>query len=284
MSKTNVGRSWRTPAKHDLMRQLIGKEVGVVKMKPQILRSVWYDLTAGDGIAPDGQEWEQGCSPGILAHHAKNSTKPVVVVLYEIKPATFDWLIENLTDRLPIMGYSRCDEGMWKLGEQIRIHAICASGANADVRGVQSGDAVFAFNDPNAITEWAMRPTFAAEVSRRTWLFRSLTTMGCNPAGLKRLDYDEHRAGWFDLIRDQEAAQPNHRDLLLAAIQRDDAQWAYLMSEPTKWKPTMEVTARSSFKRYGLGIDTAWWRSEPEAFEELKRRLFLTNAERRAAS
>lgn len=278
----NVGRSWRTPAKHDLMRQLIGKEVGVVNSKPEIRRSVWYDLTAGDGVAADGQLWEQGCSPGILAHHAVNSKKPVVVIAYEIKPATHDRLVENLAEKLPGLGYVRVDDGHWTFGDTVRFHAINASGAIATVDGVRSGDAVFAFNDPNAITEWAMRDTFAKEISARTWLFRSLTTMGCNPAGLKRLGYDEHRSGWFNLVRDQEQAQPAHRDLLLAAIQGDDAQWAYLMSEPIKWKPAMEITARSSFKRCNLAIDTAWWRSEPEAFEALKRRLFLTQAERRA--
>jgi hypothetical protein len=277
-----VGRSWRTPAKHDLMRQLIGKEVGVVGSKADIARSVWYDLTAGDAAPVDDQPWEQSCSPGILAHHATNSKKPVVVILYEIKPNTFSRLVANLAERLPTMGYARGDDGLWLFGEHVRFHAICASGSDADIRGVQRGDAVFAFNDPNAITEWAMRPTFAAEIQSRTWLFRSLTTMGCNPAGLKRLDYDEHRAGWFDLIQAQERAQPPHRDLLLAAIRRDDAQWAYLMSEPTKWKPAMEVTARSSFKRFGMDVDTAWWRTEPEAFEALKRQLFLTNAERKA--
>lgn len=277
----DVGRTWRTPAKHDLMRSLIGKEVGVCSMKPGVRRCVWYDLTAGDAAAVEGHEWTNACSPGILANHARNLGKPVVVHLYEIKAATFDRLLENLSDRLPELGYRRAEERVWLHGEHVQLFAHNRSGAEASLSMITTGDAVFALNDPNAITEWAMRDSFAAEVSRLTWMFRSLSTLGCNPAGLKRLPQEE-RLGWFDLLRHHEAAAPRYRDLLLAAIERDDAQWAYLMGEPVKWRGQMEAVARSAFKRHGASMVTAWWRDQPAAYEALKRQLFLTKAERAA--
>lgn len=275
----DVGRTWRTPAKHDLMRSLIGKEVGVCSVKNTVQRCIWYDLTAGDAALVEGHEWINACSPGILANHARNLGKPVAVHLYEIKSATFDRLLGNLAEQLPELGYRKLSDLIWLHGEHVQIFAHNQSGSEANLSMVQTGDAVFALNDPNAITEWAMRDTFAAEVSRRTWMFRSLSTLGCNPAGLKRLPLEE-RQGWFDLLRHHEQASPNYRDLLLAAIERDDAQWAYLMGEPVKWRGQMEAVARSAFKRHGASMVTAWWREQPVAYDELKRQLFLTKTER----
>jgi len=272
----DVGRTWRTPAKHDLMRNLIGKEVGVSKSKAEVRRCVWFDLTAGDAAPVDDIEWTSACSPGILANHARNVGKPTFIYAHEIKPATYDRLLTNLAANLPAIGYRQMAENIWLHGETVFLIALNTSGADADLSVVQQGDAVFALNDPNAITEWAMRPTFAREVGTRTWLFRSLSTLGCNPAGIKRLPAEE-RAGWFDLIDSQERACPNYRDLLLCA-----SQWAYLMSEPTKWRSGMENTARTAFKRHGASLTAAWWKESPEAYEEIKRTLFLTGKERAA--
>jgi hypothetical protein len=262
------------------MCSLIGKEVGVVNSKPDIGRSVWFDLTAGDGVAVDELQWERNCSPGILAYHATNSTKPVDILLYEIKPATFRRLLDSLSANLPRLGYTTQGEGAWMLGSRVRLRAYCGSGSDADLLGVRRGDAVFAVNDPNSITDWAMRPKFAAEIGDRTLWFRSLSTMGCNTGGLKRLDIEQRRQ-WFDLLADQEAALPRYRDLLLTAIDGDDAQWAYLMSEPIKWKGTIEVTARSSFRRFNLEIAAAWYRRDVDSYSALKRHLFLTAPERK---
>lgn len=277
----DVGRTWRTPAKHDLMRNLIGKEVGVSKVMAAIRRCVWYDLTAGDAANVDDHEWANACSPGILAKYAPGVSKPTYVYLHEIKPATYDRLIENLSANLPELGYRQAAENVWLHGENVFLCATNTSGAEANVGMLERADAVFAVNDPNAITEWAMRPSFAAEVNRTTPWFRSLSTLGCNPAGIKRLPLEE-RQGWFDLVQSQEDATPRHRDLLLCAIERDASQWAYLMGEPIRWRPAMETVARGVFKRHGVGITSAWWRTQPDAFSELKRQLFLTGKERAA--
>lgn len=282
MSNGGVGRSWRTHAKHALMRSFIGQEVGVVNLlasRGQVSRCVWFDLTAGDGVAPDEIPWEQGCSPGILGHYAANLRVPATVVLSEIATATYDRLLASLAERLPQLGYTVAGPARWRRGT-VEVVAVHGSGAGADISIINRDDAVLVLNDPNAITEWAMRPTFAQEVCDRTWRFRSLSTMGCNPAGLKRVDLAE-RLQWFELIQQQQAALPLHRDLLLTAIERDDAQWAYLIGTASKWRPTTENVARSEFAKVGCTVEMSWYRTDRDLFEAAKRRLFFTRAELR---
>lgn len=279
--RKEVGTSERTPAKHALMNSIYGKEVGVVgwsRYHQGIQRHVWKDLTAGNGVTDNDVDWKSNCSPGINAHHATKAQRPVDVELYEIQPATFDRLLGSLADNLPTLGYVRVAETGWRFRDQVSLRAICGSGADAPVSDIRKTDAVLVSNDPNAITTWAMRPTFAQEIADRAWCFRSISTMGCNPAGLKRSD-PSVRAGWFDLIKQQEAALPDHRDLLLTAIEGDASQWAYLLGEPSKWRSTMEKVVTGAFKRYGYSMEMAWHRADSGSFEALKSRLFLTRSE-----
>lgn len=282
-----VGRSWRTHAKHTLIGNFLGKEVGVVNSmaaKESITRAVWFDLTAGDGIAPDGEQWSRNCTPGLLAAHAVNLKVPTWIRLYEMKPATYGRLLDNLARQLPAFGYERTSESRWTaIGlhrQSVLLEALYGSGANAEVDGIDASDAVLALNDPNAITEWAMRPSFCAEViGRGAWCFRTLSTLGCNPAGLKRLPLEE-RVGWFDLMRAQQDALPAYRDLLLAAIERDDAQWAYLISTAAKWRAGTEKSTEAAFRQCGRTVAMSWYRTDTDKFEATTEALFLTKKER----
>jgi hypothetical protein len=280
----NVGRSWRTWAKHGLMSGIAGQEVGVANTARQsvIERLVFFDLTAGDGAAEDGLQWEKQCSPGILAKHAANSGKPVLVLLHEIQPNTYDRLLDSLADEwhLPLLGYSKDGEDCWRIGDTVVIKAFNYGGHRAAVDFLDRGDAVMVFNDPNAITEWAMRDTFAEEIDAQgVWCCRIFSTMGCNPSGLKRLHTDE-RLGWFALIDTQERACPGYRDLLLSAIERDASQWAYLLSTPQNWRESTEGFIEQEFRRVGRTAAMAWWRTDMPKFEATKMRLFLTDMER----
>jgi hypothetical protein len=284
-----VGRSWRTYAKHELMNSVVGQEVGVINRPTRLMnkvdRLVWFDLTAGDATPVDGTDWHRGCSPGILAHHAitGQSRKPVTIYLYEIQPATFDRLLNNLSTQLPKLGYEAGGDGKWRHDRQVVIEAFNDSGHTASIDLVDNRDAVLVFNDPNAITEWAMRDTFADELTSRTWCFRTLSTMGCNPAGIKRLALSE-RLAWFDLIDTQETVLPQYRDLLLAAIERDDAQWAYLLSTSglADWRKKSESAVASAFRKAGRTAETAWFRASLAEFRATKLRLFLTRVEQDA--
>ncbi|MGW4663226.1 hypothetical protein [Streptosporangium sandarakinum] len=276
----DVGRSWRTWAKHELMSSFVGQEVGSASRMRVIERLVWLDLSAGDAAQVDGVEWHKACSPGILAHHARCSLKPVEIVLHEIQPATYDRLVTNLGEHLPAMGYVQEGANQWRLGDRVTMTALNLSGHRASVDLVCRTDAALVLNDPNAITEWAMRDSFAQEIVARTLWFRALSTMGCNPAGIKRMDIEERR-GWFDLVDAQQAALPRYRDLLLAAIERDEAQWAYLLSTSEKWRGTTESVVKTAFKKVGRTVALSWFRRDPGRFEDTKRSLFLTKKELR---
>ena len=52
MPPVNVGRSWRTPIKHDYLWYLAGEESGAIP-KLGARRGIWYDLTAGDAATID---------------------------------------------------------------------------------------------------------------------------------------------------------------------------------------------------------------------------------------
>ena len=278
---TSVGRSHRTPAKHALMRKIVGSEIGAAGNQWAIQRLRYLDLTAGDGLADESAPggWEHNCSPGIAAYYARYSRKPIEVILYEIQAATFDRLTRNLSERLPGLGYERTGDE-WVCGNA-RLRLVHDSGARALVTDVTKQTAVLVSNDPNAITDWAMRPSFAAEISHRTPWFRAISTMGCNPAGLKRLPPEDRRV-WFEHIESQVRSLPNHKDLLLVEIERDDAQWAYLLCEPAKWRKQAERSALLAFSAHGLSVNWAWWKTERSRFTEIEQRLFLTKKERSA--
>ena len=275
----NVGRSWRTPAKHDLLSSMLGQEVGAASRIEAAKALSWIDLTAGDAALVDGFDWATSCSPGILARHAVKSSKPVEIDLYEIQAATYDRLLANLATHLPELGYAQVDDTSWAMGSRVVLRTHNSSGHAASVAHVTKDHAVFVVNDPNAITEWAMRPTFAAEIARTTWLFRTVSTMGCNVAGIKRLPIDE-RIDWFDTVESQQAALPDHRDLLLASIARDEAQWAYLIGTARKWRSTTEKVVGTAFRKIGKGAAMSWFRDDADAFQEEKLRLFLQKPER----
>ncbi|MDJ0342210.1 hypothetical protein QMK19_03290 [Streptomyces sp. H10-C2] len=275
----NVGRSWRTPAKHDLLGSMLGQEVGAAAKIADARALSWIDLTAGDAARIDGLDWASACSPGILARHATKSTKPVEIDLYEIQAATYDRLLTNLAVHLPELGYSQVAETRWEIGTRVALRTHNSSGRTASIDHITRNHAVFVVNDPNAITEWAMRPTFAAEIAQTTWLFRTFSTMGCNVAGIKRLPIGE-RIDWFDTVESQQAALPAHRDLLLASISRDEAQWAYLIGTARKWRTTTEKVAETAFRKIGKGTALSWFLDDADAFQEEKLRLFLQKPER----
>jgi hypothetical protein len=274
-----AGRSWRTPAKHALMDRIFGAEAGAASRMPYIERLEWIDLTAGDGLVSDGAVggWARNCSPGILALHAFKSLKPVRVTLYERDRRIYQALQAVLEEQMPGFGYCRAEDG-WR-GRNAHVRLIHGNGKDADLSGVDRWTAVLASNDPNNIAGWAMRPRFAAEVRERTKWFRSISTMGCNPAGLKRLPYEE-RVDWFEHVRRQAETLPPHHDLLLAEIDRDDAQWAYLLCDAAAWRDKAEVNVRSAFGKCGLSVTMAWLRLDESGFSKIAEHLFLTRKER----
>lgn len=297
------GMSSRTPAKHEIMCAELGREIGVLiytAPRYNIVCSVWYDLTAGRGLAvnKDGEEipdatprqWEKSCSPGILVHYAMDSRLPVLIRLYEKAPNTFDTLSKELCRRLPDYGFEPCTpnecEYTWEAknrwGQPMYIELNSGSGHDAIIDDfVSESVAVFVLHDPNAISEWAMRDTFAQEISARTHWFRALHTMGCNVKGLKRLPPDL-RAKWFDFVGSQiDALRRSQHDMVIGAIERDDSQWAYMIQTSKKWRDETADKMRSAFQRIGRELAIAWLGIEPEKFSAITNKLFRTQEELR---
>ena len=168
---------------------MLGQEIGAANMHPAIGRLVLIDLTAGDGAVEDGALWEKNCTPGLLAFHARNAKKPTTIVLYEIQQATCAGLVRRLASELPRLGYTQTGATRWTSGNTVDFNVIHGSGADIDLAPLWIGPATSALvlNDPNAMSQWAMRSSLAAEIAARTPWFRSISTMGCNVGGLKRL-------------------------------------------------------------------------------------------------
>lgn len=297
--RMDVGTSWHTRAKHSLMREFIAKEVRAANSLGWFERLSWIDLTAGNGVPAYGCDWYETCSPGILARHAATSRKPVMVHLYEKNSATYGELLSQLESHLPHIGYSRSGESQWQIERRIILRVFNADGRTATLDHLSRKDAVLVLNDPNAITEWAMRPTFAAEIDARAKGLRIMSTLGCNVCGIKRAPFQKEgaeplsdepelmslteRRNWFRLISGQEEALPQRHDMLLASFARDSSQWAYLMSTPETWWSETEDEVLSAFSDPDVGhaAEMAWFRRDSARFEKTKERLFLTKAELR---
>lgn len=284
LATTTAGSSNRTPCKHQLMSRVFGREIGALSTPKfaHVPGAFWVDLTAGDGVAANGEEWTKNCSPGILAHHARfqRNAKPVVVILYEKAPQTFVKLLGNLDANLPGLGYRQESETGWSCGPA-RITAFNADSATFDPYVIPADWAVHIVNDPNAINTWAMDPDLMAAVKGRSWACLGMSTMGCNAAGLKRLNRAE-RDGWYGHVVAQIRGLHSHHDLLLAAIKRDAHQWAYLLTAPRRWKLEVAADACGAFAKGGFELECVWLRDNEGSFEVLLDRLFLTSGERDA--
>lgn len=285
-SKIDVGRSYRTPAKHKAMYEQVASEICAANKLPSIFKIRYYDLTAGDGIVDPDLEWSRNCSPGIIALCATYSEKPIDVFLFEIQTATYDRLLEVLNERLPEMGYSLKETRTINempttiyTHENVVLNVINGSGYQAWTTGVNNATAVFFTNDPNAITTWAMRANFAKSLASACWAVRGMSTMGCNADGIKRLPITV-RNEWYGHVQDQINALHDHHDLLIVEIEKDKAQWAYLFHETKKWRKKLEGVVDRSFTRQGLTVNQAWFRTDHDRFTEIVDRLFLTKRER----
>ncbi|MET9150000.1 hypothetical protein ABZX82_01775 [Streptomyces griseoflavus] len=300
MPKTkDVGTSEQhTPIKHAIMREFVAKEVRAANSLGWIKRLVWIDLTAGNAELAHGTDWSDSCSPGILASCAVESTQPVIIDLYEKNPDTYIKLVGNLDKNLPALGYRRASDNGWNewATANVRLRAWERDGREAGISHVRRGDAVLVLNDPNSITEWAMRRTFASEINsiRGVKGIRTLSCVGFNVSGIKRTpflrddpepqpDSVRARSDWYGLIRSITDTLPDRLDLMLAGFARDRSQWAYLFSSPTVWRDKGEeeaviaeaFTAASERHDY----EYAWAKRDREKFTRLVDRRILTRAE-----
>ena len=74
---------------------------------------------------------------------------------------------------------------------------------------------------------------------------------------------------------------PNWHDALLISLKGDTSQWAYLVTGPKKWhnKKAYEKMAQYAFSYWKHGISMAKFKEEPEKFNKMINKLFLTKKE-----
>jgi hypothetical protein len=259
----------RTVGKHKLLNKIVGRLVGAFT-RLSFLRTpfVFIDLCAGDGHPSFYSEMS---SPEILTKHASTLTKmygdgAAILVFVEKDRATFD----KLQKAYPATQNTYLINGDSKSPDVVnKIHQILRERAN-------SQSPCFIHNDPNKVTDWAITRDLLEGCPRYT---TGLATMGCNASGIKRLPLSVRRE-WFDhvlMISDQVKSIKAH-NAYLASLRNDKSQWAYLLTCPQKWQQSIESDVSKAFKDWGDGLDTAWL-SEPERFDSMIRKLFLTKKE-----
>jgi hypothetical protein len=266
----SVGQSPdRTPGKHSLLDKILGRLVGAFPYI-KFLNPPFFliDLCAGDG-APSYHSKES--SPQIINKHANHIRERLgeasaVVILVEKDRATFDKLQKAFpatNNTYLIHGDSKDPSVIAEIAEIIKS------------KGKPSSPC-FVHNDPNKVTDWAITRDLLKVLPRYT---TSLTTMGCNVGGLKRLDL-ENRESWFDYVQVLAKAVKSVKchNAYLASLRNDKSQWAYLVTCPAKWEKDVANDVEKAFKDWPHGVEGAWL-SDPLRFKSLIRKLFLTKKE-----
>lgn len=268
-----VGKSGVTPCKHDLLNKLLGREAGSLKKNPlNLQRYGVVDLTAGDGM-PFGDNFFTGCSPGIILKHcvfiATHSTIEAKALFIEKQPETYAKLRSNLET-----GFQQVHG---KFRGSMSVDAECA---DSKLFRFPPGliDGAFLYNDPNHIEHWCLEPDALASAPKFT---TSLSTLGCNVGGLKRIDLDR-RELWFDRVNMVTASivQPWHDACLLSVGGAD--QWAYLITAPSVWRDRITsdcIAAATKIQGREASPRVAWFKAQPSDFLSLQRFLFLTKTE-----
>lgn len=273
----------RTPAKHAFLNSLVGRFVASAhhcaeRLGMPIETLHLLDLTAGDGIAyHDEGQWHRACSPGILAHHGRwdRCPLPVEIDLYEIRAAQANDLLINLDAHLPDLDYEKDGAAAWSAHDgRVHLRAHHGDGGLAPLHQLGWGDFAFLNHDPNHIKDWALTPVFGVGSN-----VLSLTTMGCNVGGLLRLDLDERR-NWVRRVAEVVATLQYTQDALLLSIDGDGSRWGYLATTARKWWEKDGALATKAFGKHSYALTSAWWKRNPEDFEEILDYLMLQGAER----
>lgn len=256
----NIGKSDRTLGKHVLLDKILGREVAVaLNLTHMCSEFVIVDLCAGDGRPTDQSKT---CSPDIIMKHKHY----------------LDVMVDTNGQRLP------CDVLLFEKNiaayDELRNKYLCH---NIDSRtldfiaGTNKNTFVFLHADPNLITDWPISNKLLNNCPKHTTL---LATLGCNVGGLKRLPFDK-RMEWFDKMYDVLRHLPKNHDAVIAALRGDKAQWAYLVTGPSKWhdEGRYEKDILKAFEYWDGGVDVVRFKTSKYEFMEQVDGLFLTKKE-----
>lgn len=262
---------------------------------PPVAEALLYDMTAGDGVPYVSSEQKEliggsdrsfmdGCSPGIFLRHAhwlaQHKRVPVSLTGCEKQAVTHSELVKNTGQWLSASGWQQVDRGVHQAsGGYGQVRYIHANSQEMPGPGINRNASCFIYNDPNHIEDWSLTPEFLQNCPKFT---TSLSTLGCNVGGLKRIEEGKRRE-WFirvEILCD--ALLQRWHDACLFSIGGAD-QWAYLITAPEKWRDeiTRECLQAASKleKKITAAPQVVWRKAEPSRFYELERFLFLTKDE-----
>lgn len=260
----DVGRSSRTPIKHAILNKTVGKMVGAmcnrVSSVPARLPVLLVDACAGDGVDYAGE----ASSPTLMLKHHQfpRLLGQSFLLLNEKADAQYDSLLR-------------------KFGGLERVTVRRGDAHDIDLRlHMQNrGQAVFVHYDPNSIRDV---PELARSVLWHSTPDTALMfiTLGCNVGGLKRLAQDR-REEWFSIIDVLVRALPRRHDLIIAALNNDASQWAYLLRVPDAWSATTMKALSSDHVagRWEHGIRAYSFRRQQSDFVGTINWLFRTRKE-----
>lgn len=261
--RTLVGRSSRTPVKHYLLDKAIGKVAGVLSVDSSSVPCsasylnpmICVDLCGGDGLQTDDND----ASPMIMYKHCEwlcRRGKRATLHVIEKAPNTFECLRANC-------------EYMSKSITTLEM----GDAKNYRLPELRNDQAAFIHCDPNTVNHIPLSREFVSGFNRYTTY---LVTLGCNAGGLKR-DVGSKSEEWFDYVRMLVEVLPKHHDAILFWLNRDDSQWAYILSIPSVWACQFSEKAVSdTSKMWTKGVSAISYRRYPIRFHDQLCRLFLT--------
>jgi hypothetical protein len=265
MKTIGVGKSSRTPFKHFLLNESVGKIAGVLsndsanvpcKANPFYM----VDLCGGDGHEPE--DGSHQASPRILNKHGEYLSLRgfgFSLDVIEKDAYTFDRLTRNCS----YMNASK-------------VRLINGDAREYRLPPLQHNQAAYVHCDPNAVSHMPLTGPFVDSWNRHTTF---LVTLGCNVGGAKRMSYED-RLGWFEYVRMLSQHLPRNHDAMLFWLQSDAAMWAYLLSFPKTWAGKFQELATKKASRFWpKGVGSASYRLEHAKFTDQVQQLFLTKEE-----
>ncbi len=264
--RLDVGRSSRTPVKHEILHSMLGKVCGVLSADSDKVpcKATWanplvcVDLCGGDGLRSDDHD----CSPMIMFDHCSKLAekgKRSKLKVIEKMDNTFEQLTINC-------------------GHLSKEIVTLTRGDARDYRLPQLGhnQPAFVHCDPNSVDQIPLTKPFVQGFNRFTTY---LVTLGCNVGGQKMLPFSK-RELWFEYVTLLTDVLPSHHDDILFWLNSDSAQWAYLLSIPKVWSDDFAAKMiKKTAEMWTHGLSAASYRRERKRFDNELKRLFLTKEE-----
>lgn len=232
--------------------------------------------------------FDRHCSPGIYLRHvhhwatAQDRPFPLRAILAEKQAGTFGKLITAMDSYLLSREWQKISDATWWLNGST-VEARHQDACEIQAPGRFSSQAAHVYCDPNHIEDWALTPEFLAECPKFT---TSVTTLGCNVGGLKRIPLGSREA-WYERVDTITSfiIQGWH-DACLFSV-GGPSQWAYLITAPAVWRDEItDSCLKASARMEGATASpqVAWLKADPDLYRSLQDYLFLTKEELKGAA